>query len=46
MKTEVQPYYRNGKLVKGYFRKGKPDLVPPDKFMIDYCPQKKEEFLP
>jgi len=42
MKTEVQPYYRDGKLVSGYFRQGKPDLLPPDKFMKDYYPKKGE----
>jgi len=43
--TEVNGYYRkDGKFVCGHFRKGflKSDLLPPDKFMKDYYPVKKD----
>ncbi|MFA5379071.1 MAG: hypothetical protein WC455_25170 [Dehalococcoidia bacterium] len=43
-KTEIQGYYKkDGTFVSGYFREGKPDLLPPDKFMADYYPQKEEQ---
>lgn len=47
MKTEVNGYCRkNGVFVRGYFRAGKPYLLPPDEFMCDHYPAKEEEFLP
>jgi len=46
MKTEVQGYYRkDGTFVSGYFRVGKPDLLPPDEFMCDHYPKQPEEFI-
>jgi len=47
MKKEVNGYYRrNGVFVKGHFKTGKPDLLPPDEYMCDHYPKKEDEFLP
>jgi hypothetical protein len=46
MKQKINSYYRkDGTFVSGYFREGKPDLLPPDEFVADHYPKQEEEFL-